>query len=486
LFSNIFKSDQKEKVKLYTEGYLNLSLILTVMDWAEEGTTTDIMDIVLTPMVSNLPNELKPLHQKFLAYQKWFESGKSKSAIDSKELKGLFTLQIIENHLSESPDDKPIAFSLLDKTKSDFNEILKAYPGRILSIYGLMVYSLLHSRLIDQKSSDHMEIGYTLLLRAHQRWNELKPKIEKWKLLPITERIFLRNCYLYAARIELLFGQKMNGPLRLLDKAKCREEITDPQCILNQLDFKELVINKEKSITRLLSESIPETKERMVFKENFRKIFPKSYNDPTLVSFRQSLTESKLLSRTLTRSTVNFLTEPIIDFPIKINFLGLFQPVINNIHNEAKNRLNERLSLYGVKALREIPGDGNCQMYSLSDQLCGNLNHSKYIRRTLVKWLQKNSEIPLSNGCTLKDFVHDLSWENYCAKMLKEGEWGDHLTLIAASEVFKTKIIIISSIPGDNFVIDINPTFSQIRDDRTIILSHYAEFHYGSVHLINK
>jgi len=81
--------------------------------------------------------------------------------------------------------------------------------------------------------------------------------------------------------------------------------------------------------------------------------------------------------------------------------------------------------------------------------------------------------------------VHDLTWENYCAKMLKEGEWGDHLTLIAASEVFKTKIIIISSIPGDNFVIDI-PTFSQIRDDRTIILSHYAEFHYGSVHLMNK
>jgi len=34
------------------------------MDWAEEGTTTDIMEIVLTPMVSDLPNALKPLHQK--------------------------------------------------------------------------------------------------------------------------------------------------------------------------------------------------------------------------------------------------------------------------------------------------------------------------------------------------------------------------------------------------------------------------------------
>jgi len=156
------------------------------------------------------------------------------------------------------------------------------------------------------------------------------------------------------------------------------------------------------------------------------------------------------------------------------------EPVVNTLNSDAKNRLNSRMTLYGVKAHREIPGDGNCQMYSLSDQLCGNLNHAKYIRRALVSWLKTNSEISLSNGCTLKDFVHDQSWENYCQKMLKDGEWGDHLTLIAAAEVFQTVIIIISSIPGDNYVIEIIPTFTA--PQRTIMLSHFAEFHYGSVH----
>jgi hypothetical protein len=33
----------------------------------------------------------------------------------------------------------------------------------------------------------------------------------------------------------------------------------------------------------------------------------------------------------------------------------------------------ERMELYNLKERRTIPGDGNCQMYSLSDQLYGTL-----------------------------------------------------------------------------------------------------------------
>jgi len=266
--------------------------------------------------------------------------------------------------------------------------------------------------------------------------------------------------------------------LKLLKKAKLSGEITDPKDIINNPDFKELTENNSDLLT-LLTESDQQTQERIAFEVDSSKYASKPmYGAPTVPILERSMTESQILKNALSRSTVNFLTDPL--FPIKINLRDFFQPVINNLHSEVKNRLNERLTLYGVKALREIPGDGNCQMYSLSDQLCGNLKHSKFIRRTLINWLRKNSETPLSNQCTLKDFVHDQTWDQYCEKMLKEGEWGDHLTLIAAAEVFKVVIIIISSIPGDDYIIEIIPTFNQ--PERTIMLSHFAEYHYGSVH----
>jgi len=219
----------------------------------------------------------------------------------------------------------------------------------------------------------------------------------------------------------------------------------------------------------------------MAFEDDFKKYSANPiYGAPNIPVLERSITESQILKNALSRSTLDFLSDPTL--PIKINLREFFQPVLNTLHSEARTRLNERLTLYGVKAHREIPGDGNCQMYSVSDQLCGNLKHSKFIRRTLVNWLRKSSEISLSNGCCLKDFVHDQTWEAYCQKMLRDGEWGDHLTLIAAAEVFKAVIVIVSSIPGDNYLIEITPTFST--PTRTIMLSHFAEYHYGSVHPI--
>jgi len=263
----------------------------------------------------------------------------------------------------------------------------------------------------------------------------------------------------------------------LLKKAQFHGEITNPDLIINNPDFKDLQKNTQFVI--LLSESPAQSKERVAFEKDFAKYNSNPlFGSPNTPILERSITESQILRNALSRSTVNFLTDPLL--PKSFNLLDFFQPVVNTLNSDAKNRLNSRLTLYGVKAHREIPGDGNCQMYSLSDQLCGNLNHAKYIRRALVSWLKTNSEISLSNGCTLKDFVHDQSWENYCQKMLKDGEWGDHLTLIAAAEVFQAVIIIISSIPGDNYVIEIIPTFTA--PQRTIMLSHFAEFHYGSVH----
>lgn len=90
------------------------------------------------------------------------------------------------------------------------------------------------------------------------------------------------------------------------------------------------------------------------------------------------------------------------------------------------------------------------------------------------------------------DFV-DRKWDDYCASMATDKTWGDHLTLIAATELFCCRLVIISSIPGDNYIIEINPALGDaavtlsnssvavVPDANVIMLSHFAEFHYGSV-----
>jgi len=122
-------------------------------------------------------------------------------------------------------------------------------------------------------------------------------------------------------------------------------------------------------------------------------------------------------------------------------------------------------------------------MHSLSDQLCGSFEYARFIRRSIVSWLRQNGDLKLANDALLKEFVHDKTWEQYCNDMARDGTWGDHLTLIAATELFNIKVIIISSVPGDNYVVDINPEFSKPR--RIVMLSHYAEYHYGTVQNID-
>lgn len=153
----------------------------------------------------------------------------------------------------------------------------------------------------------------------------------------------------------------------------------------------------------------------------------------------------------------------------------------NDYVKKQKLRLQERLELYQLKPKREIPGDGNCQMHAISDQLYNTIDRSKEVRKTIVEWLRKNKDWKLPNESILHEFVHDRPWEEYCTMMEKDGCWGDHLTLLAASEIHGVVISIMSSVEGDNFITEIHPTAKKPGNTKVLLLSHYAEFHYGSL-----
>ncbi|XP_024381135.1 OVARIAN TUMOR DOMAIN-containing deubiquitinating enzyme 9 [Physcomitrium patens] len=133
-------------------------------------------------------------------------------------------------------------------------------------------------------------------------------------------------------------------------------------------------------------------------------------------------------------------------------------------------RLLDRLVLYGLTE-QKIKGDGNCQFRALSDQLYRNPELHKYVRKLVVKQLKANPEV-YSNYVPMK-------YSDYLKKMAKNSEWGDHVTLQAASDHFGVKISLITSF-RDTCFIEIIP--EQQKSPREIYLSFWAEIHYNSIY----
>ena len=148
---------------------------------------------------------------------------------------------------------------------------------------------------------------------------------------------------------------------------------------------------------------------------------------------------------------------------------------------ENKERLEDRLQKNGFR-VKDVPGDGNCQFYSISDQMYGDISHAEEIRKDAADWLRRNSDKDV-NGIPLSCFIFDETWDEFCDKVSTNGVWGDHLTLIAVANVYNLRIVVISSVKGDNYMTEVypDPPLQGREPPRSITISHFAEFHYNSV-----
>ena len=135
--------------------------------------------------------------------------------------------------------------------------------------------------------------------------------------------------------------------------------------------------------------------------------------------------------------------------------------------------LRRRLDGLGLRE-NEVDGDGNCQFRAIADQLYGSPDRDAEVRADIVEHLR-------SNSARYSAFVPE-SYDAYIEDMGLDGNWGDHLTLIAASNVYGLEIRVYTSYDR-NWERVIRPTDDgNIR--RVIQLSFYAELHYNSVHPI--
>jgi hypothetical protein len=76
---------------------------------------------------------------------------------------------------------------------------------------------------------------------------------------------------------------------------------------------------------------------------------------------------------------------------------------------------------------------------------------------------------------TYVDASQGITWDAYC-KSLLESAWGDHITLIAISNVLKCQVLVITAMKTAHYAIVIEP------DDKSesfIYLCHWRGTHYG-------
>ena len=171
----------------------------------------------------------------------------------------------------------------------------------------------------------------------------------------------------------------------------------------------------------------------------------------------------------------------------RVNDSSALNRVLRESARQSSERqlLRRRLEERGLRE-NEVDGDGNCQFRAIADQLFGSPYRYAEVRANIVPSPYRYAEVRAnivehlrSNSSRYSAFVPD-SYDTYIENMGRDGNWGDHLTLQAASNVYGLEIRVYTSYDG-NWERVIRPTDDgNIR--RAIQLSFYAELHYNSVY----
>ncbi|KAI8492273.1 hypothetical protein Bbelb_301700 [Branchiostoma belcheri] len=154
------------------------------------------------------------------------------------------------------------------------------------------------------------------------------------------------------------------------------------------------------------------------------------------------------------------------------------------VQMEAYTRLVTHVNTLGFSFRSHVPMDGNCMFHAVADQLRRTdgpeMSHQE-LRSKAVDYLRKH---PFTEGKQhLRSFVPDEKWDSYLAAMSRDGEWGDHIALIALASVLRREIHVVSSTPGDDFLTKVHPNGGSDEPvtGPPLLLGHYAEQHYVSL-----
>jgi len=134
----------------------------------------------------------------------------------------------------------------------------------------------------------------------------------------------------------------------------------------------------------------------------------------------------------------------------------------------------------GLTVCIDPPKDGDCQFaavaYLLFHQLQLKLSHVD-IRAEAIKYLSDDNALLLDG--TRYDFEQYLLQQpkhSYMKNMSRQGTFGDHVTLVAISCVYKVQFVVLSTL-GESATSIISPNVNSSYDEAlpTLVLGHIAE-----------
>jgi len=140
--------------------------------------------------------------------------------------------------------------------------------------------------------------------------------------------------------------------------------------------------------------------------------------------------------------------------------------------SEARARLDRVLGQRGA-TLRPIRADGNCQFRALAAQLYGDEGRHRELRSRVVEHLRLGRE-------WYQAFT-DEPFDEYVARIARDREWGDNMTLQAACDALGRDICVLTDQPGNEYF-ELRPTFlppeEQDKPLRPLCLTFLTELHY--------
>ncbi|XP_052241344.1 uncharacterized protein LOC127851554 isoform X2 [Dreissena polymorpha] len=132
--------------------------------------------------------------------------------------------------------------------------------------------------------------------------------------------------------------------------------------------------------------------------------------------------------------------------------------------------------------VNDVPPDGNCMFTAVCDQLQA-LNDMSYTARTLrekaVTWLQDHPYCSDDSNTHFQAFMEE-NWASYLQRMIKDGEWGDHVVLRAVANATGCIIKILNAHGKSCSWTTLEPSEKQ-DGRREVILGLVGESHYTSL-----
>ena len=170
----------------------------------------------------------------------------------------------------------------------------------------------------------------------------------------------------------------------------------------------------------------------------------------------------------------------IEDFYKKDNNISAFFESIasfqrsNAISASARDHMIRNALQYDLVPVGDTPKDGNCMFHAVAESIRAidgiQITHDK-VRAEVINYLRNNRFT--RNEMDLADFVPNLSWSDYLDSL--NYEWGDHICLMAISQIYNVGIGVVSSnTPEIRFL----ETDEVDGSNRMIYLGHEFEFHY--------